>query len=132
MKRAFLVQLGMVVIAILTLVVLARALPVVEYVTRAQREIAAMDVWGALIYPLFFALCNLLLLPAGVVAVGSGLFFGLWWGFLLNLIGNITGAAIAFWIGRKLGRRRLEKLFSRYRKWGALDADRKSTRLNSS
>lgn len=122
MKRALFVQLGTGVVAFLTLVVLARTLPVVDYLTRANRELAAMDVWGVVIYPLFFALCNLLLLPAGVVAIGSGLFFGLWWGFLVNLIGSVTGAAVAFVIGRKLGRRRLEKYFARYRKWAALDA----------
>lgn len=121
MKRAFFVQLGMGLVVFLTLVLLARSLPVVEYLTRAHRELAAMDAWSGVVYPLFFAVCNLLLLPAGVVAIGSGLFFGLWWGFFLNLIGSVTGAAVAFGISRKLGRRRLEARFGRYRKWAALD-----------
>lgn len=53
--------------------------------------------------------------------MGSGLFFGLWWGFLLNLLGNVGGAAVAFLISRKLGRARMEKRFFRNARWTALD-----------
>ena len=61
------------------------------------------SVWLVL-YPLLYGACNVLLLPGGVLAIGSGLFFGIWWGFTLNLIGNVGGAAVSFFISRKLGR----------------------------
>src|SRR6185295_726982 len=69
----------------------------------------------------FYAACNIFLLPGGVVAMGSGLFFGLWWGFLLNLVGNVGAAAVSFGISRALGRQWVAKRFFRDRKWEALD-----------
>jgi uncharacterized membrane protein YdjX (TVP38/TMEM64 family) len=121
MKRAYLLQAGAVVLAAIIVVVLGRVFPVIEFITRAQRTIGAMEVWGGVLYPLFYGLCNVLLLPAGVVAIGSGLFFGLWWGFLISLTGNVAGAAVAFFISRKIGRRWFKRRFLQQPKWAALD-----------
>jgi uncharacterized membrane protein YdjX (TVP38/TMEM64 family) len=101
---------------------LSRAFPVVDYILQAQRAIGALDFWGAVLYPMLYAACNVLLLPGGVLAVGSGLFFGLWWGFALNVVGNVAGAAVSFLIGRKLGRGWLEKKYFKRQKWALLDA----------
>jgi uncharacterized membrane protein YdjX (TVP38/TMEM64 family) len=84
---------------------LARQFPVVEYITRAQRKIGELEIWGGVLYPLLFGVCNILLLPAGVLAIGSGLVFGLWWGFALTLLGTVFGAAVSFGLGRLVGRR---------------------------
>jgi uncharacterized membrane protein YdjX (TVP38/TMEM64 family) len=121
-KRAFFLQSAAVVLALVVVTVLARIFPVVDYITRAQQTIGEMEVWGGLLYPVLYGACNVLLLPAGVMAIGSGLFFGLWWGFLLNLAGNVGGAAVAFFISRKLGRNWVTARFLRHRKWAALDA----------
>ena len=99
----------------------AHHFPVVETITRAQNQVGQMKWWGAVLYPLLLAGCNILLLPGGVLAVGSGLFFGLWWGFFLILIGNVLGAAVSFWISRKLGREWVTRRIFRHRKWMALD-----------
>ena len=99
----------------------SRHFPVVEMITRAQKKVGQMEWWGAVLYPLLLAVCNMLLLPGGVLAVGSGLFFGLWWGFILILVGNVGGAAVSFWISRKLGREWVRKKIFRHRKWMALD-----------
>ena len=120
-KRALYIQLAGLVIAILFVAWLFQTFPVIAYVNAAQRAIGEMDIWGALLYPLFYAACNILLLPGGVLAIGSGFFFGLWWGFALNLAGNLAGAAIAFLLGRTLGRNWVERKFLRHRKWAALD-----------
>ena len=98
-----------------------RHFPIVEMVLKAQRKVGQMQLWGAVLYPLLFAGCNLLLLPGGVIAMGGGLFFGLWWGFLLVLCGNLIGAAAAFQISRLLGRQWVEKKVANHRKWAALD-----------
>ena len=95
--------------------------PVVETITRAQNKVGQMQWWGALLYPLLLAGCNILLLPGGILAVGSGLFFGLWWGFFLVLLGNLIGASVSFWVSRKLGRDWVGKKIFRHRKWMALD-----------
>ncbi|MHA3773810.1 TVP38/TMEM64 family protein [Verrucomicrobiota bacterium sgz303538] len=100
---------------------LVRHYPVVEWVGSLQKRIAEMGVWGAALYPLLFAACNVLLLPGGVLAMGSGLFFGLWWGTALNIVGMVLGAAISFLISRKLGRSWLERKLRGHQKWVALD-----------
>ena len=100
----------------------ANYFPVVKMITQAQNKVGQMKWWGAVLYPLLLAGCNVLLLPGGVLAVGSGLFFGLWWGFFLILIGNVGGASLAFWISRKLGRDWVSQRIFRHRKWMALDA----------
>src|SRR5664279_2499161 len=51
---------------------------------------------------LLFAGCNVLLLPGGILCVGAGFFFGLWWGFFIVFIGNAIGAAISFALSRWL------------------------------
>jgi uncharacterized membrane protein YdjX (TVP38/TMEM64 family) len=121
LRRALTYQIAGLGFAILAAVWLGRHFPVVEYITRAQRKIGEMEVWGGVLYPLLFAGCNVLLLPGGVLALGSGLFFGLWWGFALNIIGSVIGAALAFFISRKLGRNWVERRFLRHRRWVILD-----------
>jgi len=88
---------------------------------RMQHRLGEMEWWGALLYPLLVAACNLLLLPGSVLTLGSGLFFGLWWGSFLVLCGNVLGAAVAFGIGRLLGRTWVEERILRQDKWARLD-----------
>lgn len=87
----------------------ARWFPIAEYVTQAQRKITELEVWGAVLYPLLFATVNIFLLPGGVLAIGSGLFFGLWWGWLFNVLGATIGAAVALSLARRWGRDWVEK-----------------------
>jgi uncharacterized membrane protein YdjX (TVP38/TMEM64 family) len=113
-------------VAGMTLVLLAAAFlaqhfDLVHVLERMQRRLGAMEWWGALLYPALVAACNLLLLPGSVLTVGSGLFFGLWWGTFLVLCGNVLGAAIAFGIGRLLGRTWVEEKILRKEKWARLD-----------
>ena len=119
--RAFAIQIGGLVLAALFAIWLAHHFDVVHAIERAQHKIGQMEWWSAFFYPLLLAGCNLLLLPGGVLAIGSGLFFGLWWGFFLVLAGNMAGAAIAFWISRALGRQWVETKIFRHRKWMLLD-----------
>ena len=106
----------------LGLVLLVHWLPVADYLTRAQRKLTELEFWGAVLYPLLFAACNVLLLPGGVLAIGAGLFFGLWWGWTLNVVGATLGAAAAVLLARRFGRRWVEARLRRSGKWVALDA----------
>lgn len=121
LTRAVAVQLLVLALLGVGFYLALRLLPVADWVGRMQREIGQMQWWGAVFYPALLAGCNLLLLPAGVLAVGSGLFFGLWWGFLLVWLGTVVGAAVAFQIGRRLGRQWLARKISRHQRWRALD-----------
>src|SRR5205814_696286 len=79
--------------------------PIVDLVARAQLQVMHWGAWSAIGYSILFALCNLLLLPGGVLSIGSGFFFGLWLGFVIVLLGNTLAAAVAFVLSQRLGRR---------------------------
>jgi len=121
-SRAIATQLAGLTLFGLCVIGLTRLLPVVEWIGALQHRIVAMQVWGAVAYSFLFAACNILLLPGGVVAMGGGLFFGLWWGTFLVLTGNVIAAAVAFTVSRRLGRAWLERKFSGSRRWRVLDA----------
>jgi uncharacterized membrane protein YdjX (TVP38/TMEM64 family) len=93
------------VAAIALTVTLSRFFPVITFVEALQERVASWGAGGAICYPLLFAACNILLLPGGILAVGSGLFFGLWWGFLIVFTGNIISTAISFSLSRFVARR---------------------------
>ena len=69
--------------------------------------------WAGIWYPLLFAACNILLLPGGILAVGSGFFFGLWWGFLIVVAGNFIATAVSFALSRFVARRWFKRKLSR-------------------
>lgn len=121
LRHTFLWQVIGLALGVLVLWFVAGHFPVVDYITRAQRAIGRMELWGGVLYPLLYAVCNVLLLPAGVLAIGSGLFFGLWWGSAINLAGNVLGAAISFSLARVIGRRWLVARLLQQPRWAALD-----------
>lgn len=85
-----------------------------------QQRVMSWGVWSAICYPILYACCNVLLLPGGILSIGGGFFFGLWWGFLIVLIGNVAGAAISFLIGRTIGRQWLQRRLERSKSLHAL------------
>ena len=100
---------------------LGRIFPLDRVVDWLHSHVARYQPWSMLAYPLVHALCNLLLLPAGVLVVGSGFLFGLWRGFLLALTGHLLGAAGAFWISRTFARGFIERHLASRPQWRALD-----------
>lgn len=104
-RRAVAIQVGGLIAAALTLTLLSRVFPVADLLATVQQHVMHWGVWSAICYPLLYAGCNVLLLPGGFLSLGGGFFFGLWWGFAINLIGNVGGAAISFYISRWVGQR---------------------------
>jgi len=120
-RRAIIVQItGLIIVAVL-LFVLSRLFPVVDSLAAIQQHVTNWGAWSAIFYPLLYACCNVLLLPGGVLSIGAGFFFGLWWGFLIALLGNVAGAAISFVISRWLGRQWLRKKLMKNRTLVALE-----------
>src|SRR5437016_8143013 len=112
-SRAICWQLGALLIAIVLIAVLSQFFPIVDFVEALQGRVMSWGAWGAVCYPLLFAACNSLLLPGGVLAVGGGFFFGVWWGLLVVFAGNLIGAAISFassrWVARRWFQRKLSQ-----------------------
>jgi len=104
-RRVIFWQVVPVVCAVALVVALSRVFPVVTFVAGLQERMMSWGAWAGICYPLLFAACNILLLPGGILAVGSGFFFGLWWGFLLVLAGNIISTAISFALSRFVAKR---------------------------
>ena len=108
-RRALFFQIAGLLIVSLGLFILSRFVDVVGVLSNVQERVMHLGAWSAICYPLLYACCNILLLPGGVLSIGGGFFFGLWWGFLIILIGNMAGAAISFFISRWIGRQWLRR-----------------------
>jgi uncharacterized membrane protein YdjX (TVP38/TMEM64 family) len=98
-------QVGALVTGVVIATWLSRFLPILSFIEASQQRVMSWGSWGAVCYPLLFAACNILLLPGGILAVGGGFFFGLWWGFLIVLAGNLVATAISFALSRWIARR---------------------------
>lgn len=120
-RRAIIVQLSGLIIVAIALFIASRIFPVVDILASIQQQVMQWGAWSAICYPLLYACCNVLLLPGGVLSVGAGFFFGLWWGFLIALLGNVGGAAISFFISRWIGRQWLKRKLLRNRTLVALE-----------
>lgn len=111
-RRLILWQAVAVAGAIAVAVTLGRFFPVVRFVAALQERVISWGAWAGISYPFLFAGCNILLLPGGILAVGGGFFFGLWWGFLIVFTGNIISTAISFALSRFIARRWFLRKFS--------------------
>jgi uncharacterized membrane protein YdjX (TVP38/TMEM64 family) len=101
-RRAFYFQLATIALVLVGLSLLSRFVDVLGLVLQAQQAVMKWGEWSGVCYPFLFALCNLLLLPGGILCVGSGFLFGLWWGFFIVLVGNGISAALSFALSRWL------------------------------
>jgi uncharacterized membrane protein YdjX (TVP38/TMEM64 family) len=120
-RRAIVFQLGGLLVLGVTLFILSRLFPLVDILADVQQHVMRWGAWSAICYPFLYACCNVLLLPGGVLSIGAGFFFGLWWGFAIALFGNVVGAAISFFISRSLGRQWMKRKLSRNRTFVALE-----------
>jgi len=120
-RRAIILQLGGLLVVGLLFFFLSRLFPVVDILADVQQHVMRWGAWSAIWYPILYACCNVLLLPGGVLSVGAGFFFGLWWGFLIALVGNVGGAAISFFISRSLGQQWLKRRLLRNQTLVALE-----------
>jgi uncharacterized membrane protein YdjX (TVP38/TMEM64 family) len=111
-RRVIFWQAAAVVCAIAIAVTLSRFFPVVSFSASLQERVVSWGAWAGICYPLLFAACNILLLPGGILAVGGGFFFGLWWGFLIVFAGNIVATAISFALSRFVARRWFQQKLS--------------------
>ena len=103
-RRAVFIQVGGLMLVGALFIVASQFFPIADWIALVQQKVMHLGAWSAIWYPILYACCNVLLLPGGLLSIGGGFFFGLWWGFFIILVGNVTGAAIAFFLSRWIGR----------------------------
>ncbi|HZR78737.1 MAG TPA: VTT domain-containing protein, partial [Chthoniobacterales bacterium] len=108
-RRGAYLQLAIFVVVITAIFLAARYSPIVQVLIDLQQRVIDLGGWSWICYPLLFAACNVLLLPGGILCIGAGFFFGLWWGFFIVLVGNSIAAAISFVLSRWLGMRLVQR-----------------------
>ena len=120
-RRVFYLQVGGLVVLIIGLVLVRHVFPVADWLASIQQRVVQWGVWSAICYPILYACCNVLLLPGGILSIGGGFFFGLWWGFLIVLVGNVAGAALSFFLSRVATRSWLGRRLLRHPAYEALE-----------
>lgn len=98
-------QAALCVIVVAAFIALSRVFPIFDLIETLQHRVMTMGPWATICYPLLFAACNIFLLPGGILAVGAGFFFGLWWGFVVVFAGNLVATAVSFALSRSIARR---------------------------
>lgn len=119
--RSTLLQVVVTVVVVAGLVLLAGSDALLGTVEDVQKSVVRWGAWGWVIYPVMVMVATVFFLPGGILSLGGGFFFGIWWGTLLVLFGNLLGAAVAFFVGRKLGRTFVRHRLLRNPRWAALD-----------
>ena len=120
-RRFLYLQLGCLLALVSGLILAQHVFPLAEWIASIQQRVMHWGAWSAICYPLLYACCNVLLLPGGILSIGGGFFFGLWWGFLIVLVGNLAGAALSFFLSRVAGRRWLGRKLLRNPTYEALE-----------
>lgn len=119
-RRSFYLQATFLALLVLGVIFAARSSQARELVALGQRRVLELGPWAAFCYPLLLGVCNILLLPGGILSVSAGFFFGLWWGFALVFVGNALGTAACFGLARWLGERRVRRRLLRNKTLAAL------------
>ncbi len=107
--RGSLIRLGVLAVFIIAAVIVGLT---VELPSVSQIRSFATDAgWlGAVVFVGGYGLVTLTPIPKNVVGIAAGLTWGLGLGSLLVYLGALIGAALAFLIGRALGRDAVERL----------------------
>lgn len=107
--------------AIGSLLVLVRLLDVQEVLRDVLNWISLLGPWGLVLFAILYIIATVSLLPGFVLTLGAGALFGVVWGSILVSLSSISGASLAFLIGRYLARDWAEKKIRGNQKFEAID-----------
>ncbi|MGC8559837.1 MAG: VTT domain-containing protein [Phycisphaerae bacterium] len=109
------------VVIILSLIVIARLLPIGQAINLVQGHIAQWGIVGIIAFGLIYVAATVLLIPGSALTALGGVLFGIWKGTLIVSISATVGAAVAFLLGRYIFRRSIERRLSGKPKFAAID-----------
>ncbi len=105
----------------LSLVALARAIPVQELLDGMQRWLDGVGPAGVIVFAAVYVLAALLFVPGSVLTAAAGALFGLAGGTAVVSVASTLAAAIAFLVARYLARGAVEKKAATHPRFRAID-----------
>lgn len=81
--------------------------------SQLQKAISHCGSWAAVAYIGLFTLLPAFFFPVAVLALASGLLFGLWWGSVYTFVGAMLNCTVMFFLARYVGREQVEQLLHR-------------------
>ncbi len=109
-------------LAVASLLVIIYFLDIQELFQVALAWISDLGPWGPVFFIVLYILATILFLPGLIPTMAAGLLFGVLQGTLLVSISSISGATIAFLIGRYLAREWVAGKIQGNQKFEAIDA----------
>ena len=109
-------------LAVASLLAITYFLDVQEMFLVALAWISNLGPWGLVFFIVLYILATVLFLPGLIPTMAAGLLFGVLQGTLLVSISSISGATIAFLIGRYLAREWVAGKIQGNQKFEAIDA----------
>jgi len=70
----------------------------------ALREIGNLGAWGPAAFMALYVLACVAFIPGSILTLGAGALFGVLWGTIYVSLASVTGASLAFLIGRYLAK----------------------------
>ena len=83
--------------------------------------IRSLGIWGPVLLAVIYIISAVLFLPGSVLTLGAGAIFGLLTGYVAVTVGSVLGAALAFTVGRTVGRGWVDRKVAGNAKFRALD-----------
>lgn len=108
-------------LAVAALLVAGRMLPLREWLTAFGQWVDGLGPAGYGLFVVAYALVTVLMMPAVLMTIGAGYFFGLLAGVAVVSAGATLGAASAFLIARHLVRERVERYAAANPRYAAID-----------
>lgn len=108
-------------VVLLTLAVSAFFLPLEQILTEIHNWIESNQSSAVLIVTASIILGTLLMLPLSVMMMLAGFLFGLLQGFIVVWLSSLVASTVAFWVGRSLARKWIERKIQRNTIFMAID-----------
>ncbi len=120
-RHASVIRLVSLAAIALSLLLVARKLPVGQAVEALSGWVQGLGVWGPLVFGVIYVLAVVALVPASALTIAAGAIFGLLVGTITVSLASTTGAALAFLVARYLARDAVARRVRRYPKFEAID-----------
>jgi len=106
---------------LIALIVLARVLPVKDWLTSFNESITGLGFIGYVMFAGVYIAATVLFIPGSILTLGAGVAFGVVWGTVAVSAGSVIGASVAFLIARYIARDRVASRMAQNAKFDAID-----------